>query len=160
MRLRRLTGLERNKIEEELAGLRQAIAYYEDLLAHEEKILGVIKDEMREISKKYGDKRRTEIRAAEKDLDVEDLIADEDMVVTITHTGYVKRIPVAAYRAQKRGGKGVSGVSLKEDDVISEMFIASTHEYVLFFSNRGKVCTASRCTSCRWVRARRAARRS
>ncbi len=139
MRLRRLTGLERNKIEEELAGLRQAIAYYEDLLAHEEKILGVIKDEMREISKKYGDKRRTEIRAAEKDLDVEDLIADEDMVVTITHTGYVKRIPVAAYRAQKRGGKGVSGVSLKEDDVISEMFIASTHEYVLFFSNRGKV---------------------
>lgn len=139
MRLRRLTGLERNKIEEELTGLRQAIAYYEDLLAHEEKILGVIKDEMREISKKYGDKRRTEIRAAEKDLDVEDLIADEDMVVTITHTGYVKRIPVAAYRAQKRGGKGVSGVSLKEDDVISEMFIASTHEYVLFFSNRGKV---------------------
>ena len=139
MRLRRLTGLERDKIEEELAGLRQAIAYYEDLLAHEEKILGVIKDEMREISKKYGDKRRTEIRAAEKDLDVEDLIADEDMVVTITHTGYVKRIPVAAYRAQKRGGKGVSGVSLKEDDVISEMFIASTHEYVLFFSNRGKV---------------------
>ena len=139
MRLRRLTGLERNKIEEELAGLRQAIAYYEDLLAHEEKILGVIKDEMREIAKKYADKRRTEIRAAEKDLDVEDLIADEDMVVTITHTGYVKRIPVAAYRAQKRGGKGVSGVNLKEDDVISEMFIASTHEYVLFFSNRGKV---------------------
>ncbi len=139
MRLRRLTGLERNKIEEELEGLRQAIAYYEDLLAHEEKILGVIKDEMREIARKYGDKRRTEISQAEKDLDVEDLIADEDMVVTITHTGYVKRIPVAAYRAQKRGGKGVSGVNLKEDDVISEMFIASTHEYVLFFSNRGKV---------------------
>ena len=139
MRLRRLTGLERNKIEEELSGLRQAIAYYEDLLAHEEKILGVIKDEMREIARKYGDKRRTEISQAEKDLDVEDLIADEDMVVTITHTGYVKRIPVAAYRAQKRGGKGVSGVNLKEDDVISEMFIASTHEYVLFFSNRGKV---------------------
>ena len=139
MKLRRLTGLERDKIEEELAGLRRAIAYYEDLLAHEEKILGVIKDEMREISKKYADKRRTEITAAERDLDVEDLIADEDMVVTITHTGYVKRIPVAAYRSQKRGGKGVSGVSLKEDDVISEMFIASTHEYVLFFTNRGKV---------------------
>ena len=139
MKLRRLTGLERDKIEEELAGLRRAIAYYEDLLAHEEKILGVIKDEMREISKKYADKRRTEIAAAERDLDVEDLIADEDMVVTITHTGYVKRIPVAAYRSQKRGGKGVSGVSLKEDDVISEMFIASTHEYVLFFTNRGKV---------------------
>ncbi len=139
MKLRRLTGLERDKIEEELEGLRRAIAYYEDLLAHEEKILGVIKEEMREIARKFGDKRRTEITHAEKDLDVEDLIADEDMVVTITHTGYVKRIPVAAYRAQKRGGKGVSGVSLKEDDVIDEMFIASTHEYVLFFSTKGKV---------------------
>ncbi len=139
MKLRRLTGLERDKIEEELAGLRRAIAYYEDLLAHEEKILGVIKEEMREIARKFGDKRRTQITAAEKDLNVEDLIADEEMVVTITHTGYVKRIPVAAYRAQKRGGKGVSGVNLKEDDVIDEMFIASTHEYVLFFSNRGKV---------------------
>ena len=139
MKLRRLTGLERDKIQEELDGLRRAIAYYEDLLAHEEKILGVIKEEMREISKKFGDKRRTEISHVEKDLDVEDLIADEDMVVTITHTGYVKRIPVAAYRAQRRGGKGVSGVNLKEDDVIDEMFIASTHEYVLFFSSKGKV---------------------
>ena len=139
MKLRRLTGLERDKIEDELAGLRRAIAYYEDLLAYEEKILGVIKDEMREIARKFGDKRRTEITHAEKDLDVEDLIADEDMVVTITHTGYVKRIPVATYRSQKRGGKGVSGANLKEDDVIDEMFIASTHEYVLFFSNRGKV---------------------
>ncbi len=139
MKLRRLTGLERDKIQEELDGLRRAIAYYEDLLAHEEKILGVIKEEMREIARKYGDKRRTEIRAAEKTLNVEDLIADEEMVVTITHTGYVKRIPVAAYRAQKRGGKGVTGANLKEDDVIDEMFIASTHEYVLFFTNRGKV---------------------
>lgn len=139
MKLRRLTGLERDKIEDELAGLRRAIAYYEDLLANEHKILAVIKEEMREISKKFGDKRRTEITRAERDLDVEDLIADEDMVVTITHTGYVKRIPVATYRSQKRGGKGVSGVNLKEDDVIAEMFIASTHEYVLFFSNKGKV---------------------
>ena len=139
MKLRRLTGLERDKIEDELAGLRRAIAYYEDLLANEHKILGVIKEEMREISRKFGDKRRTEITWAEKDLDVEDLIADEDMVVTITHTGYVKRIPVATYRSQKRGGKGVSGVNLKEDDVIAEMFIASTHEYVLFFSTKGKV---------------------
>ncbi len=139
MKLRRLTGLERDKIEEELEGLRRAIAYYEDLLAHEEKILGVIKEEMREIARKFGDKRRTQITGAEKDLNVEDLIADEDMVVTITHTGYVKRIPVEAYRAQKRGGKGVSGVNLKEDDVIDEMFIASTHEYVLFFSSKGKV---------------------
>lgn len=139
MKLRRLTGLERDKIEDELAGLRRAIAYYEDLLANEHKILGVIKEEMREISKKFGDKRRTEITRAERDLDVEDLIADEDMVVTITHTGYVKRIPVETYRSQKRGGKGVTGVNLKEDDVIAEMFIAGTHEYVLFFSNKGKV---------------------
>ena len=139
MKLRRLTGLERDKIQEELDGLRRAIAYYEDLLAHEDKILGVIKDEMREVSRKFGDKRRTEITHASRDLNVEDLIADEEMVVTITHTGYVKRIPVAAYRAQKRGGKGVSGVNLKEDDVIEEMFIASTHEYVLFFSSKGKV---------------------
>ena len=139
MKLRRLTGLERDKIEEELEGLRRAIAYYEDLLAHEEKILGVIKEEMREIARKFGDKRRTQITGAEKDLNVEDLIADEDMVVTITHTGYVKRIPVESYRAQKRGGKGVSGVNLKEDDVIDEMFIASTHQYVLFFSTKGKV---------------------
>lgn len=139
MKLRRLTGLERDKIEDELAGLRRAIAYYEDLLANEHKILGVIKEEMCEISKKFGDKRRTEITRAERDLDVEDLIADEDMVVTITHTGYVKRIPVETYRSQKRGGKGVTGVNLKEDDVIAEMFIASTHEYVLFFSNKGKV---------------------
>lgn len=139
MKFRRLTGLERDKIEDELAGLRRAIAYYEDLLANEHKILGVIKEEMREISKKFGDKRRTEITRAERDLDVEDLIADEDMVVTITHTGYVKRIPVETYRSQKRGGKGVTGVNLKEDDVIAEMFIASTHEYVLFFSNKGKV---------------------
>lgn len=139
MKLRRLTGLSRDQIEEELAGLRRAIEYYEDLLAHEEKILGVIKEEMREIAKKFGDKRRTQITGAEKSFNVEDLIADEEMVVTITHTGYVKRIHAAAYRAQNRGGKGVTGASLKEDDVIDEMFIASTHEYVLFFSNRGKV---------------------
>ena len=139
MKLRRLTGLSRDQIEEELAGLRRAIEYYEDLLAHEEKILGVIKEEMREIAKKFGDKRRTQITGAEKSFNVEDLIADEEMVVTITHTGYVKRIPAAAYRAQNRGGKGVTGASLKEDDVIDEMFIASTHEYGLFFSNRGKV---------------------
>ena len=139
MRLRRLTGLQRQKLEDELNELLERIAYYEDLLAHEEKILGVIKDELGEIKEKFADKRRTEISMAEKDLDVEDLIAEEDMVVTITHTGYVKRIPVATYRAQKRGGKGVSGTNLKEDDVIDEMFIASTHDFVLFFSTKGKV---------------------
>ena len=140
MRLRRLTGLSRDQIEEELAGLRRAIAYYEDLLANPVKILGVIKDEMREISRKFSDKRRTEISAeGAKDLNVEDLIADEDMVITVTHAGYVKRTPLDTYRSQKRGGKGVQGVNLKDEDFVEDLFVASTHDYVLFFSNRGKV---------------------
>ena len=140
MRLRRLTGLSRDQIEEELAGLRRAIAYYEDLLANPDKILAVIKDEMREISRKFADKRRTEISAeGTKELNVEDLIADEDMVVTVTHAGYVKRTPVATYRSQKRGGKGVQGVNLKDEDFVEDVFVASTHDYVLFFSNKGKV---------------------
>ena len=140
MRLRRLTGLSRDQIEEELAGLRRAIAYYEDLLANPVKILGVIKDEMREISRKFSDKRRTEISAeGTKDLNVEDLIADEDMVITVTHAGYVKRTPLDTYRSQKRGGKGVQGVNLKDEDFVEDIFVASTHDYVLFFSNKGKV---------------------
>ena len=140
MRLRRLTGLSRDQIEEELAGLRRAIAYYEDLLANPVKILGVIKDEMREISRKFSDKRRTQISAqGTKDLNVEDLIADEDMVITVTHAGYVKRTPVDTYRSQKRGGKGVQGVNLKDEDFVEDLFVASTHDYVLFFSNKGKV---------------------
>ena len=140
MRLRRLTGLSRDQIEEELAGLRRAIAYYEDLLANPEKILAVIKDEMREISRKFADKRRTQISTeGTKDLNVEDLIADEDMVITVTHAGYVKRTPVDTYRSQKRGGKGVQGVNLKDEDFVEELFVASTHDYVLFFSNKGKV---------------------
>ena len=140
MRLRRLTGLSRDQIEEELAGLRRAIAYYEDLLANPVKILGVIKDEMREISRKFSDKRRTEISAeGTKDLNVEDLIAEEDMVITVTHAGYVKRTPLDTYRAQKRGGKGVQGVNLKDEDFVEDLFVASTHDYVLFFSNKGKV---------------------
>ncbi len=139
MRLRRLTGLQRQKLEDELNELLRLIDYYEDILAHEDKLLGVIKDELAEIRGKFADKRRTELSDVEKDLDVEDLIAEEDMVVTITHTGYVKRIPVVTSRAQKRGGKGVSGANLKEDDVIDEMFIASTHDFVLFFSTKGKV---------------------
>lgn len=140
MRLRRLTGLSRDQIEEELAGLRKAIAYYEDLLANPVKILGVINEEMQEISRKFSDKRRTEISVeGTKELNVEDLIADEDMVVTVTHAGYVKRTPVATYRSQKRGGKGVQGVNLKDEDFVEELFVASTHDYVLFFSNKGKV---------------------
>ncbi len=140
MRLRRLTGLSRDQIEEELAGLRRAIAYYEDLLANPDKILAVIKDEMREVGRKFADKRRTEISAeGTKELNVEDLIADEDMVVTVTHAGYVKRTPVATYRSQRRGGKGVQGVNLKDEDFVEDVFVASTHDYVLFFSNKGKV---------------------
>ena len=140
MRLRRLTGLSRDQIQEELDGLRKAIAYYEDLLANPSKILGVIKDEMQEIARKFSDKRRTEISVeGTKELNVEDLIADEDMVVTVTHAGYVKRTPVATYRSQKRGGKGVQGVNLKDEDFVEDLFVASTHDYVLFFSNKGKV---------------------
>lgn len=140
MRLRRLTGLSREQIQAELDGLRKAIAYYEDLLANPPKILGVIKDEMQEVSRKFSDKRRTEISVeGTKELNVEDLIADEDMVVTVTHAGYVKRTPVATYRSQKRGGKGVQGVNLKDEDFVEELFVASTHDYVLFFSNKGKV---------------------
>ncbi len=140
MRLRRLTGLSRDQIQEELDGLRKAIAYYEDLLANPEKILAVIKDEMREIERKFADKRRTRINVeGTKELNVEDLIAEEDMVVTVTHAGYVKRTPVDTYRAQKRGGKGVQGVNLKDEDFVEDLFVASTHDYVLFFSNKGKV---------------------
>ena len=139
MRLRRLTGLSRDQIQEELNGLRQAIAYYEDLLANPEKILGVIKDEMREIERKFADKRRTKINPmGTRELNVEDLIAEEDMVITVTHSGYVKRTPVDTYRAQRRGGKGVQGVNLKDDDFVEDLFVASTHDYVMFFSNEGK----------------------
>ena len=135
MRLRRLTGLERHKIEEELAELREKIDWYRKVLADVSLVLGIVKDEMAEIRAKFADKRRTEITAAAKDLDVEDLIAEEDMVVTITHAGYVKRLPVATYRQQKRGGKGLSGVNLRENDFVDQLFIASTHDYVLFFSH-------------------------
>ena len=139
MRLRRLTGLSRDQIQEELNGLRQAIAYYEDLLANPEKILGVIKDEMREIERKFADKRRTKINPmGTRELNVEDLIAEEDMVITVTHSGYVKRTPVDTYRAQRRGGKGVQGVNLKDDDFVEDLFVASTHDYVMLFSNKGK----------------------
>ena len=139
MRLRRLTGLERDKLTEELEGLRRAIAYYEELLADERKILGVIKQEMLEIKERFATKRLTTISDAPVDLDVEDLIADEDMVVTCTHAGYIKRLPVATYRSQRRGGKGVQGLTLKENDFVEDLFVASTHDYVLFFTNKGKV---------------------
>ncbi|MGB4440763.1 MAG: DNA gyrase subunit A [Coriobacteriia bacterium] len=139
MRLRRLTGLERSKTEEELADLREKIAWYQKILGDMTLVLRIIKDEMVEIKEKFGSKRRTEIAGAAADLDIEDLIAEEDMVVTITKAGYVKRLPVATYRQQKRGGKGISGVNLKESDFVEQLFISSTHDYVLFFSTKGKV---------------------
>ena len=140
MRLRRLTGLARQDLVDEISQLREDIAYYEDLLAHENKILAVIADELRDISNRFSNKRRTQISDQDvQNLDVEDLIAEEDMVVTVTHAGYVKRVPVEIYRSQKRGGKGVQGVSLKENDFVEELFVASTHDYVLFFTNFGKV---------------------
>jgi DNA gyrase subunit A len=139
MRLRRLVGLERHKIEEELAELLEKITWFKKILADESLVLQVIKDELGEIREKFADPRRTELASTAHDLDVEDLIAEEDMVVTITKAGYVKRLPVATYRQQKRGGKGVAGVNLKENDFVESLFIASTHDYVLFFSTKGKV---------------------
>lgn len=139
MRLRRLTGLERHKIEDELAELRERIAWFRQILADESLVLKVIKEELTEIRDKFADARRTELASTAHDLDVEDLIAEEDMVVTITKAGYVKRLPVATYRQQKRGGKGLSGVNLKENDYVENLFISSTHDYVLFFSTKGKV---------------------
>ena len=138
MRLRRLTGLEREKIETELAELRDKIAYYKRVLGDENLVKEIIRDEMLEIKRRFSNKRRTEIADEARDLDIEDLIADEDMVVTITRTGYIKRLPVATYRQQKRGGKGMSGVKLKENDFVEQLFVASTHDYMLFFTNKGK----------------------
>ncbi len=139
MRLRRLTGLERHKIEDELEELRKKIEWYTKVLGDVNLVLQIIKDELGEVRTKFADKRRTDISNAAKDLDVEDLIAEEDMVVTITKAGYVKRLPVATYRQQKRGGKGLQGVNLKDQDFVEHLFIASTHDYVLIFSTRGKV---------------------
>jgi len=139
MRLRRLTGLERHKIEAELAELREKITWYRKVLGDVNLVLQIIKDELTEVRAKFADKRRTEISLAARDLDIEDLIAEEDMVVTITKAGYVKRLPVGTYRQQKRGGKGLQGVNLRESDFVENLFIASTHDFVLFFSTKGKV---------------------
>ena len=139
MRLRRLTGLERTKIEEELAELREKIAYYKQILADENLLKQVIKEELQEIKKKYNTPRRTRLTGEAKDIEVEDLIAEESMVVTMTKAGYVKRLPVATYRQQKRGGKGMQGVNLKDADFVEHLFVASTHSYMLFFSTKGKV---------------------
>ena len=139
MRLRRLTGLEREKIEQELADLREKIAYYKRVLEDEALLKQIIKDELQEIKKKFGTPRKTQLSGDVKDIDVEDLIAEENVVVTMTKAGYVKRLPVTTYRQQKRGGKGMQGVSLKDNDYVEHLFVASTHSYMLFFSTAGKV---------------------
>ena len=139
MRLQRLTQLERHKIVEEH---EQTLALIEDLkgiLASEPRLLGIIKAELAALKEEFGDARRTEILAETADLTIEDLLADDDMVVTITRSGYIKRTHVEAYRSQKRGGKGVTGMETKEEDIVEDLFVASTHSYLLFFTNKGKV---------------------
>lgn len=139
MRLQRLTGLEREKVNTEYQGLIKDIARFQSVLGSKAAVLQIIKDEIKEIQKQYGDERRTEIIGHAEDIDIEDLIADEDMVVTISHQGYIKRSPSSLYRAQHRGGKGLTGVRPKEEDFIEHLFIASSHDYFLFFSNKGRV---------------------
>ena len=139
MQLQRLTGLEREKLDKEYLELIKKIELYESILKSEKKIYTIIKEEALAIKEKYADPRRTDIVAEAEDLEIEDLIAEEDMVITISHTGYIKRLPVSSYRKQKRGGRGVTGAELKEEDFIEHLFIASTHEYILFFTNKGKV---------------------
>ena len=139
MRLQRLTGLEREKIEEEYQALSKNIQEYKAILESPEKVLDIVREETTEIRDQHGDDRRTEILEEEGDIDLEDLIADEDMVVTISHTGYIKRSPISLYRAQRRGGKGATGATPKEEDFIEHLFIASSHDYLLFFTNKGRV---------------------
>ena len=139
MRLGRLTSLEVEKIEQELAELKTRIAYYMSLLADEKKLRGVIKDETREIAAKYGDARRTEIVAGEvENINIEDLIKKEEMMILISNLGYVKRVPVSAYKNQGRGGKGMQSAKLAEDDFVEQIFVASTHEYIMFITSAGK----------------------
>ena len=139
MRLHRLTGLERAKIDEQYNNLLQDIARYKSILESPSMVLQIIRDEMKEIKEKYGDERRTEVLDQDEELDIEDLIADEDMAVTISHKGYIKRNPISLYRAQRRGGKGLTGVVPKEEDFVEHLFVASSHNYLLFFTNQGRV---------------------
>ncbi len=138
MRLQRLTGLEREKVKEEHKELKKEIARLKEILADESKLRAIIVEELEAIKKRFADPRRTEIVPDYEDLEVEDLIADEEVVVTITHSGYVKRLPINTYRIQRRGGRGVVGMNLKEGDFVEHLFVASTHHYIHFFSNRGK----------------------
>ncbi|MFQ7773616.1 MAG: DNA gyrase subunit A [Anaerovoracaceae bacterium] len=138
MQLRRLQGLEKEKIESEYQELLKKIAYYAELLADEKKLMGVVKDELIEIRDKWGDKRKTRIKADAQELDEEDLIEEEKVCITLTHLGYVKRVPVDTYRAQKRGGKGITGLTTRDNDFVKNMIMTSTHDYLMFFTNTGK----------------------
>ena len=143
MALQRLTGLERQKIEDEYLGLLKEVASLESLLRSKPTRMKLIKDELQEMKKKYGDERRTEIVLSADEFNIEDLIAEEDMVISISHAGYIKRIPVSAYRRQRRGGRGVTGMVTKEADFVEHLFIASTHSYILFLTNKGR---------CHWLK--------
>jgi DNA gyrase subunit A len=137
--LSRLTALEADKIKQEHADLVERIAELREILGDEDKVNALIKDELSEIAEAYGDERRTEITHAEGEIDIEDLIADQQMVISITHSGYIKSLPLSTYRQQRRGGIGITGGEMKEDDYIEHLFVSSTHDYLLFFTNRGKV---------------------
>jgi len=139
LRLQRLTGLERNKIVAEYTEIQDQIKKLKGILADEERVFRIIRDELLAIKEKYADERRTVIRARTKDLDVEDLIQEEEMVVTVSHRGYIKRNPISVYRAQRRGGRGKQGMTMREEDFVENLFVASTHNYVLVFSSSGKV---------------------
>ena len=139
LRLQRLTGLERDKILTEHTELRETIRDYEDILASDARLQGIIKADLLALKEQYGDARRTEIVDAEEEIHIEDLIVEEDMVVTKSHTGYIKRQPVSLYQSQRRGGKGKMAMQTREEDFVEQLFIASTHDYLLFFTNIGKV---------------------
>ena len=139
MQLKRLQGLEREKLQNEYDELEKRIEYYRELLSDENMLKGVLKDELLAIRDKYGDDRRTEIQDVEDEIDIEDLIEEEQCVFTLSHAGYIKRVPASTYRAQKRGGRGVTGQTLKEEDFVESVFSASTHDYILFFTSLGKV---------------------
>ena len=139
MRLKTLSGLQREKIEDEYNELMKLIAYLKEVLSSETLVYGIIKDELIEIRDKFGDERLTKIVAAEGDIDVEDLIKEEQSVIALTHFGYIKRMPIDTYKSQKRGGKGITGIATREDDFVKQIFTASTHDTILFFSNKGKL---------------------
>ena len=139
MRLRRLTGLERDKIDEEYGKLIKEIARYKEILGNEQLIYKIIKDELLEIKEKYGDDRRSAIMPADDEIDIEDMIEEEDVIITLTHLGYIKRMPENTYRAQNRGGRGITALTTRDEDFVQDLFITSTHDTILFFTNTGKV---------------------